>query len=69
MLVVQPDTEPHTLSYRYDTAYHRTYCTDRCRYEVTRKRAHTMQYGACSVCGYNTNNLQTSPGTEVNLEQ
>ncbi len=63
-------TENHTTGYRYDTAYHWTYCTDGCGYEVSaRKRAHTMQYGACSVCGYNTNNLQTRPGTEVILQQ
>ena len=63
--------ESHTIStaYHYDATYHWNYCADECGYEVPRKRAHTLQYGVCTVCGYNTNNLHTRPGTEVVLEQ
>ncbi len=65
------DFENHTMSTRYlfDSAYHWRGCTANCGHKSHNARHNTSNFGACSVCGYNPNILNTRPGTEMILEQ
>lgn len=67
----QLGTTSHTISsgYLYNATYHWRGCTANCGHKSHNARHNTSNFGACSVCGYNPNVINTTPGTEVILQQ